>query len=257
MWLVDVATGSRDRVTFGESDDWQPVWSRDGERILFGSYRNGPLDLYQRPASGATPDSVVLASEVQKIPSDWSKDGGIVLVTENTAERRGDVVAVAIATGARTVIAATEAVEERGRFSPDDRWVAYGSDESGRVQVYVQPFPPTGAKWQVTVDGGTEPTWRGDGREIRLPRSRAGHHGGRGRDDAGVPPRYAGAAGSDTKRGDWRRRQRVRRHQDGRRFLIRERAEQPDLAVPMQVILNWPTLLGAGRSPGMARSGRY
>ena len=248
VWLVDVATGSRNRVTFGESDDWQPVWSRDGERILFGSYRNGPLDLYQRPASGATPDSVILASEVQKIPSDWSQDGSIVLVTENTAERRGDVVAVSIATGARTVIAATEAVEERGRFSPDDRWVAYGSDESGRVQVYVQPFPPTGAKWQVTVDGGTEPTWRGDGREIyyldpergimavAVETTPAFRHAA---PVLLVPTRSAVIGGGDSA---------FDGTQDGRRFLIRERAEQSDLAVPMQVILNWPTLLGAGRS---------
>ena len=94
VWLVDVATGSRTRLTFGESDDWQPIWARDGEHILFGSYRDGPLDLYQRPASGATGDSVVIASEVQKDPSDWSRDGGIVLFNENTAEGRGDVVAV-------------------------------------------------------------------------------------------------------------------------------------------------------------------
>ena len=144
VWLVDVATGSRTRLTFGESDDWQPIRARDGEHILFGSYRDGPLDLYQRPASGATGDSVVIASEVQKDPSDWSRDGGTVLFNENTAEGRGDVVAVKIGTGTRTPIAATGAVELRGRFSPDDRWVAYTSDESGRVQVYVQPFPPTG-----------------------------------------------------------------------------------------------------------------
>jgi len=243
VWLVDVATGSRTRLTFGESDDWQPIWARDGEHILFGSYRDGPLDLYQRPASGATGDSVVIASEVQKDPSDWSRDGGTVLFNENTAEGRGDVVAVTIGTGTRTPIAATGAVEQRGRFSPDDRWVAYTSDESGRVQVYVQPFPATGAKWQVTVDGGGEPRWRGDGRELYYLEPDRGimavpvettREFRSGTPVLVVPSRVAvtgaGAASFDAT-------------QDGRRFLIRERADQPDPAAPMHVILNWPALV--------------
>jgi eukaryotic-like serine/threonine-protein kinase len=134
VWVVDSASGSPTRATFGESDDWLPIWSRDGERILFGSYRDGPLDVYQRPVSGAMPDAVVIRSEVQKDPTDSSRDGRTVLVNEQTAEGHGDVVAVTIDTGARTTIAGTTAVESRGRLSPDDKWVAYTSDESGRAQ---------------------------------------------------------------------------------------------------------------------------
>jgi dipeptidyl aminopeptidase/acylaminoacyl peptidase len=248
VWLVDVATGRLTRVTFGESDDWQPIWSRDGERILFGSYRDGPLDLYQRPANGATPDAVLVASDVQKEPNDWSRDGATVLVTEATADTRGDVVAIAVATGARTVVAATDALEQRGRFSPDDQWVAYASDESGRMEVYVQPFPPTGAKWQISTEGGMEPKWRADGRElyflvpsrgimtVAVGSSRTFEHSGPTL-LVGVRAAIGGSASS------------FEVTPDGRRFLIRERAGVPAPSTPMHMILNWPALLTAPRPP--------
>jgi Tol biopolymer transport system component len=244
VWLMDIATGRRSPVTFGESDDWQPIWSRDGERVLFGSFRNGPLDLYQRPANGATPDAVLVASEVQKEPSDWSRDGATVLVTETKAETRGDLVAIAVATGARTVVAATDALEQRGRFSPDDRWVAYTSDESGRPQVYVQPFPPTGAKWQISTEGGMEPRWRADGRElyyleaargimgVAVDPSRTFVHAAPALLVA-VRPAIGGSASSYDVT------------PDGHRILVRERVSPSDPATPMHMILNWPALLAA------------
>jgi Tol biopolymer transport system component len=248
VWLVDIATGRQSRVTFGESDDWQPIWSRDGERILFGSYRNGPLDLYQRPANGATPDAVLVESDVQKEPSDWSRDGATVLVTEAIANTRGDLVAIEVATGARTVVAATDALEQRGRFSPDDRWVAYTSDESGRAQVYVQPFPPTGAKWQISTAGGMEPKWRGDGRElyylepgrgvmaVTVDSSRAFEHSG---PTLLVAARAAISSSASS----------FEVTADGRRFLVRERVSSPDPTSPMHLILNLPALLTAPRPP--------
>jgi Tol biopolymer transport system component len=231
-------------VTFGESDDWQPIWSRDGTRILFGSYRNGPLDLYARPADGAAATAAILESEVQKVPSDWSKDGRTLLVSESTAERLNDVVVYDVATGAKTVVAGSEAVEMDARFSPDDKWIAYQSDESGRSpQIYIQPFPPTGAKWQVTTDGGVEPRWSADGRELYYLEP------GRGimalSAEAApvfrqapvllVPTRTA-VAGAGSSAFDVT--------PDGRRFLVRERGDVESTA-PMQVILNWPAVLTA------------
>jgi Tol biopolymer transport system component len=241
VWAVDVASGNRTRVTFGESDDWQPIWARDGGRILFGSYRNGPLDLYARPADGAAPMAAVLESEVQKDPSDVSKDGRTILVSESTAERLNDVVAYELGSGTRTVIASTESAELRGRFSPDDRWVAYQSDESGRAQIYVQPFPPTGAKWQVTTDRGVEPHWSADGRELYYLEPGRGimalavdtvpdFHRAPGL-LVKVPTAAlgAGATSFDVTA-------------DGRRFLVREPVNET-VETPVQVILNWPALL--------------
>jgi len=248
VWIVDIATGSRTRVTFGEADDWQPIWSRDGARVLFGSYRNGPLDLYERSADGATPAAAVLESDVQKVPSDVSKDGRTLLVSELSADRLNDVVAYTVGTGAKTTIAGTEAGELHASFSPDDRWVAYQSDESGRSQIYIQSFPPTGAKWQVTTDGGVEPRWSRDGRELYYLEP------GRGimalAVDAApvfrqapmllVPTRIA-ALGAGASNFDVTA--------DGRRFLVREPVDEPDEPAPMQMILNWPALVAKGTAP--------
>lgn len=242
VWVVDTATQARTRVTFGESDDWIPVWSPDGARILFASYRDGPLDLYVRPTDGSTPAATVLASEIQKVPEDWSSDGRIVLVTESTAERSTSVVAYATETGARTEIAATKAAELGGRFSPDDRFVAYASDESGRFQIYVQPFPPTGAKWQISTEGGTDPHWRAEGGELyyldsalrALVVSVETEPALRYSSPALLFQTRAIVGGGATA---------YDVTADGRRFLIREWAEPADSAMPMHVVLNWPTLL--------------
>jgi Tol biopolymer transport system component len=248
VWLVDVASGNRSRVTFGEFDDWMPIWSRDGTSVQFGSYRNGTLDLYQRPASGAAPDTLLFESDVQKDPSDWSRDGATVLVTESTAERLGDVVALNIRNGTRTIVAGTEGMEQRGRFSPDDRWVAYVSAETGNPQVYVQPFPPTGAKWQITTDGGSEPKWSGDGRELFYLQPGRGiavvsihtvATFAHGPPALLVPLRATGGGGAGGGL------QMFDVTQDGRRFLVREPVEAPNPTAPMHVILNWPALVRA------------
>jgi hypothetical protein len=146
------------------------------------------------------------------------------------------------------VVAATDALEQRGRFSPDDRWVAYTSDESGRAQVYVQPFPPTGAKWQISTAGGMEPKWRGDGRElyylepgrgvmaVTVDSSRAFEHSG---PTLLVAARVAISSSASS----------FEVTADGRRFLVRERVSLPDPASPMYMILNLPALLTAPRPP--------
>jgi len=243
VWIVDVGSGTRTRVTFGESDEWQPLWSRDGTRILFGSYRNGPLDLYARPADGAAAAVAILESEVQKVPGDSSKDGRTILVSEATAERLNDVVAYDVATGTKTVVAGSESVEMSPRFSPDDKWIAYQSDESGRPQIYIQPFPPTGAKWQVTTDGGVDPRWSAHQLELYYLEPGRGIMGlsveaapvSRKAPVLLVPTRTAVAGTGESA---------FEVTPDGRRFLVRERGDV-ESAAPMQVILNWPALLTA------------
>ena len=191
---------------------------------------------------------------MQKEPSDWSRDGATILVTEATADTRGDLVAITVATGVRTVVAATDALEQRGRFSPDDRWVAYTSDESGRTQVYVQPFPPTGAKWQISTGGGLEPKWRADGRElyylepgrgimaVSVDFSRTFEHSGPTLLLAARAAISSSAPSFEVT-------------PDGRRFLIRERASLPDPSTPMHLILNLPALLTAPRCQRRRGSG--
>jgi Tol biopolymer transport system component len=167
VWTLDLATGARSRLTFQGSDDWQPIWSSDGLRVLFGSYRNGPIDMYIKPADGSGPEEVFLRSSIQKGPRDWSKDGRFVLYTQDTPENKEDLFVRRVSGNDEPIaIAATVAREFDGRFSFDGRWVSYVSNESGTEEVYVQSFPPTGGKWQVSNGGGHSPRWREDGREL-------------------------------------------------------------------------------------------
>ncbi len=167
VWTLDIGTGRRSRLTFPGSDDWQPIWSPDGLRIMFGSYRNGPIDMYLKLADGGGSDEEFMVSSIQKGPRDWSKDGRFVLYTQDSPETKEDLYArEASGNTSPVAIAATAAREFDGRFSSDRRWVSYVSNETGMNEVFVQPFPPTGGKWQVSNGGGLSPRWRADGREL-------------------------------------------------------------------------------------------
>ncbi len=179
LWLLDGARTSR--LTFGASDDFGPVWSPDGTRIVFESSLSGAFDLYQTLVNGAVGDAQPLLSSGQvKIPggpTSWSPDGRFLLYTSIDPQTGADLWVVPMV-GARTpaVFLKTPFDESNGVFSPDGRWVAYQSNESGRYEIYVRPFHPPGAKdsdvasdavqWQVSTAGGIEPTWRPDGKEI-------------------------------------------------------------------------------------------
>ena len=156
------------RLTFVETHDWEPAWSGDGRRIAFTSYRNGPLDLYIKDADGATADKPLVLSNNQKDIGDLSPDGRYVVYREVRDQALGDIVVADTAEPNKTIeISGTPQSDEfTPRFSADGKWIAYVSFETGRGEVVVQPFPPTGAKWQVSVDGGDAPAWRGDGREM-------------------------------------------------------------------------------------------
>src|SRR5262249_54344522 len=143
------------------------VWSPDGKRILFGSNRKGPWNLYTKPASGAGNEELILETAESKYPQDWSRDGHFILYLNLDPKTNQDLWALPL-TGERKPfpVVQTNFVERDGQFSPDGRWVAYTSTESGQSQVYVQPFPTASGKWQISVDGGSQPRWRSDGKEI-------------------------------------------------------------------------------------------
>ncbi len=179
LWLLDGARMSR--LTFGASTDFDPVWSPDGTRIVFDSNRSGPLDLYQTLVNGSVSDAQPLLSSGQvKIPGEptsWSPDGRFLLYTSSTPQTGNDLWVVPMV-GAHTpsVFLKTPFDESNGVFSPDGRWVAYESDESGRFEIYVRPFHPPDAEesdvasgavqWQVSTAGGIDPTWQRDGKGI-------------------------------------------------------------------------------------------
>ncbi len=179
LWLLD---GQRmSRLTFGTSADQDPVWSPDGTRIVFASNRPGAIDLYQKLVNGAVGDEQPLLSpgqaKVVGAPTSWSPDGRFLLYTSGTLQTGADLwVVPMVGAHAPSVFLKTPFDEWKGVFSPDGRWVAYASNESGRYEIYVRPFHPPGAKnsdaasgtmqWQVSTAGGIDPTWRPDGKEI-------------------------------------------------------------------------------------------
>jgi Tol biopolymer transport system component len=172
LWLLD---GSRtSRFTFDAAIDRNPVWAPDGTRIVFSSARRGVYDLYQQRTSGAGVEERLLASDQTKVPGSWSADGRFVLYVSLDPQTNSDLWVVPMV-GDRTpsVVLKTPFREAYGAFSPDGRWVAYHSNESGRPEIFVRPFvppgaagPATGGQWQVSTAGGVFPVWRRDGKEL-------------------------------------------------------------------------------------------
>jgi Tol biopolymer transport system component len=167
VWLVDVGRGVASRFTFDAASDARPIWSPDGSQVVFGSSRNGVVDLFQKPASGATDEQPLLVTPQDKTPLDWSPDGRVLLYSTQDPKTGSDLWALPL-TGERKPfpVVQTRFDEIEGQFSPDGRWLAFASNESGRYEIYVRPFPESGDKWQVSTAGGTQPRWRQDGREL-------------------------------------------------------------------------------------------
>jgi Tol biopolymer transport system component len=155
-------------VTSDPSSDWFPVWSHDGSAIFFGSARLGSTTIFQK--GGVSPEVVfadsVLVGRVATYPNDVSQDGQF-LIYQTTS--RGYDLGVIPLSGERkpTPFVTGPSNEVQGRFSPNHRWIAYASDESGRFEVYVRPFPAESTRsMTISVAGGMQPEWRRDGKEL-------------------------------------------------------------------------------------------
>jgi Tol biopolymer transport system component/predicted Ser/Thr protein kinase len=167
IWVIDVLRGGATRFTFDPATDTSPVWSPDGTRIAFASSRKGVSDLFLKPSSSAGAEDLVLASPFPKLPIDWSLDGRFLLYQTSDPKTGWDLAALPMTGDRKPIVVVSTPFEERGgQFSPDGRWVAYQSNESGRFEIYVQPVPGPGGKWQVSIAGGTDPRWRPDGKEL-------------------------------------------------------------------------------------------
>ena len=166
LWLLDGARTSR--FTFDPALDRFPLWSPDGTRIVFDSTRAGARDLYLKVASGAGAEEVLLAFPQTKVANDWSADGRFLLYYSLDPQTNADLWVVPLE-GNRTpwVFLKTPFDERHGTFSPDGRWVAYTSNESGRNEIYIRPFAgPAASGAAAPAAGGTYPRWRWDGAEL-------------------------------------------------------------------------------------------
>jgi len=168
IWIYDVARGLKTRFTFDATDERGPIWSPDGNRIVFNSNRKGNYDLSLKPSSGAGTEEVLLEySAAGKYAMSWSADGRFILYRITSPQTGNDLFVLPLSGDRKPVpFLQTKFIENAGQFSPDGRWVAYESDESGRIEVYVVPFPGPGGKWQVSTGGGRYPKWPHDGTEL-------------------------------------------------------------------------------------------
>jgi Tol biopolymer transport system component len=166
IWVIDLAGGAPSRFTFDTSVDFAPVWSPDGQRIVFASLREGAPNLFQKMANGSGQEDSLYKSPLAKLPSDWSKDGRFIICGTVDPKTRWDLWVLSVSDQKWEPFLQTPANESRALFSPNGRWVVYESDESGRKEIYVQSFPASGAKWQISVSGGSQPRWRRDGKEL-------------------------------------------------------------------------------------------
>jgi Tol biopolymer transport system component len=248
LWVLDLMRdGLASRFTFDPAIDNNPVWSPGGDRIVFSSLRTGNADMYQKASNGTGSEEVVLATSENEVATSWSADGRYLLYTQNVPA--GDIWVLPMS-GERKPFRflQSRANEAQGQFSPDGRWVAYQSNESGRLETYVTQFNGANraseGKWQVSISGGGSPRWSPDGRELFYLST--------------VPDPQLMAATIVIDRDNFQVRAvtplfRVRPPftsgsyyevaPDGSRFLFNMAPESPAATAPITVVLNWTATL--------------
>jgi Tol biopolymer transport system component len=190
LWLYDLSRETLTRLTFEGNSNQFPVWTPDGKRITFESNKDGPQNIFWRLVDGSGGLERLTTSDYTQVPMSWSPNGQLLAFIEINPTTGRDIWVLRMgdpsassgqvpSTGSGQVPSAssgqgrkaepflrTRFDEGAPRFSPDGRWLAYISDESGRREIYVQPYPGPGGKRQISTEGGTEPVWNPNGREL-------------------------------------------------------------------------------------------
>ena len=177
-WLHDLVRESESRLQPPGASGNGALWSPDSSLVWFAMLGPDGLGTYQKDLKGGQVQIVrkIDPGAPDRTPSDWSRDGRFVIYTENNPKTRADIWYAPVESGsgesrkmnekAAVKLLATDAVESQGQLSPDGKWLAYYSDESGKGEVYIRPFPTGSQVWKVSTDGGREPRWRSDGKEL-------------------------------------------------------------------------------------------
>ena len=166
IWLSDIKQRTTSRFTFGPSEDVAGVWSRDGTMIAYRSILGTAVHIFSKQAQGLEPAKSLVEINDDIVPNSWSPNDKEILCTFQPNTGGTNLVLVPASGGKALPFLATKADETNGQISPDGKWVAYMSNESGEWEIYVTTFPEASGKWQVSRGGGIEPRWRGDGKEI-------------------------------------------------------------------------------------------
>jgi serine/threonine protein kinase/Tol biopolymer transport system component len=248
VWTMDLAGGNMSRLTFDPADEYAPIWSPDGDSIAWYSNKDGLNALYRKAASGAGKDEKLVEFPRAIGPDDWSSDGKFILFDVTDSTNRTHLWVLPIA-GKRqpAQYLHSDSNESHGRFSPDGKWVAYESDESGNTEIFIQSFPAGGGKWQVSSGGGSQPQWRRNGHELfyvaddgKVTTVELKVSGSALQIDNRKPlPINAGMNSISSVRNTYLATA------DGQRFLVVKPAEE-GAALPITVVLNWAALLKSG-----------
>ena len=244
IWILDLERGVNSRLTFDPAEDHNPVWSPDGAYVVFSSSRKGHRDIYRKRADGVGGEEELLVSDTDKAVDSLSPDGRYLLYNQIAPPKPISIWVLPLAGDRKPLPFVVGSYSANyGQFSPNGRWIAYGSMESGRFQVFVQSAPGSGmapGKWQVSVAAGTMPQWRRDGKELFFLM---------GNKLMAVPvitDRATFESGAPAPLFDIRPGVSARNHftisADGQRFLFAW-PKDLDTAGQVHVLLNWPALL--------------
>ena len=247
IFVADLSTGATSRLSFSGEEDETPVWSPDGARVAYSSTRGAERLVFIRSADGSGSEHKAFAIPAQGHIHlrDWSPDGGTLLFDfRDTNGTRNDIRALDLATGKERPVVESPANEGQARLSPNGKFMAYTSNESGRYEVYVLAFPVGQGRWQVSTAGGVQPEWSADGKELffrhngRLQAARISN----APSFAAAPPQPIesfedkGWDANSSGHSHWTRA--------GERFLFFEGGAE-GLSSEIQVLLGWQSLLGA------------
>ena len=233
IWTYDISRGTLTRLTF-EARSITPVWTADGKRIIYRSARAGTLNLFARAADGSGGEERLTTSDMNQTPADVSRDGQWLAFSTGAQ----DVWVMPLAGDKKPrPFVQTPFSEVNGAFSPDGRWLAYHSNESGRNEVYVQPFPAGGGKVQVSPDGGMIPRWTSsnelfyeNGVKIMVVRMNAGPTLAVGKPQVALDGQeYTAGLGLGA----------FDVTPDGKRLLMIKEPEQAASVTQINVVLNW------------------
>ena len=241
LWLYEDSRATPSRLTLGPTPIRNVALSPGGDHIVFSSVRGESFALYQKLTNGTRPEEVLVTSGRSMMPNSWSSDDRFIIYQTNGPDTGQDIWALPLSGDRKPFpVAQSEHGEREGQLSPDSRWIAYDSTESGRRDVWMQPFPPTGSRWQISTGGGFSPRWRGDGRELYYVAAdgklMAVAVGAGPTPEAGVPTTLFQTMFREGAYGSYEVAQ------DGQRFLMKV-PPAPGELTPITVVVNWTASL--------------
>jgi len=164
IWIYDIENDTNVQLTY-KGHSFAPIWDRESKRVAYNSRRDGTDKLYWKAADGSGAEELLWYKRPHLLPASWSPDGTHLAFYEINEGSR-DIGVLSLQDSSKSILVATEANEVSPRFSPDGNWIAYSSNETGRYDVYAQPYPVTGARYPISNHGGSEPVWAPDGNEL-------------------------------------------------------------------------------------------